>query len=271
MLRLAQVWQDFHQARLSVARLGDILNTAAEPSLLRGSRRRCRAIRGNIRFEHVVVPLPLDGPEILHDVSLRCIRPARLVGIVGSSGSGKSTFAKLVQRLYVPQGGRVLIDGMDLAMVDPAWLRRQIGVVLQENMLFNRSVRDNIALADPAMPMERDHRGGEACRRARLHPGAARGLRYRRRRARHRRFGRAAPAHRDRARTGDQSPHPDLRRGDQRARLRKRADHPGQHEGDREGPHRLHHRPPVCPPFATPTASSRSSAAASSKTAAMTH
>src|SRR5262249_56252744 len=62
---------------------------------------------------------------------------------------------KVIQRLYVPESGRVLIDGMDLAMADPAWLRRQIGVVLQENMLFNCSVRENIALADPAMPMER--------------------------------------------------------------------------------------------------------------------
>ena len=79
----------------------------------------------------------------------------QIVGIVGASGSGKSTLAKLIQRLYVPESGRVLVDGVDLAMVDTAWLRRQIGVVLQENVLFNRSVRDNIALADPAMPMER--------------------------------------------------------------------------------------------------------------------
>jgi ATP-binding cassette, subfamily B, bacterial HlyB/CyaB len=79
----------------------------------------------------------------------------QLVGIVGPSGSGKSTLAKLVQRLYVPESGRVLVDGVDLAQVDPAWLRRQIGVVLQDNVLFNRSVRDNIALADPAMPTER--------------------------------------------------------------------------------------------------------------------
>jgi subfamily B ATP-binding cassette protein HlyB/CyaB len=77
------------------------------------------------------------------------------VGLVGSSGSGKSTLAKLLQRLYVPETGRVLIDGVDLAMIDASWLRRQIGVVLQEDMLFNRSVRDNIALADPAMPIER--------------------------------------------------------------------------------------------------------------------
>jgi ATP-binding cassette, subfamily B, bacterial HlyB/CyaB len=91
---------------------------------------------------------------VLHDVNL-VVPAGQVVGIVGPSGSGKSTLAKLVQRLYVPESGRVLIDGADLAMVDPTWLRRQVGVVLQENVLFNRSVRDNIALADPAMPIER--------------------------------------------------------------------------------------------------------------------
>ena len=78
-----------------------------------------------------------------------------MIGIVGSSGSGKSTLAKLIQRLYVPETGRVLIDGVDLSLVDPAWLRRQIGVVLQDNILFNRTARENIALADPGMSMER--------------------------------------------------------------------------------------------------------------------
>ena len=73
----------------------------------------------------------------------------------------------------MPESGRVLVDGIDLAMVDPAWLRRQIGVVLQENVLFNRSVRDNIALTDPAMPIERVDRRGQARRRARFHSGAA--------------------------------------------------------------------------------------------------
>jgi subfamily B ATP-binding cassette protein HlyB/CyaB len=76
-----------------------------------------------------------------------------VIGIVGRSGSGKSTLTKLIQRLYVPESGRVLIDGVDLALVEPAWLRRRIGVVLQENFLFNRSVRDNVALADPGLPM----------------------------------------------------------------------------------------------------------------------
>jgi subfamily B ATP-binding cassette protein HlyB/CyaB len=83
------------------------------------------------------------------------VQPGQVVGVVGSSGSGKSTIAKLIQRLYVPESGRVLVDGVDLAMVDLAWLRRQTGVVLQENVLFNTTIRENIALADPAMPMER--------------------------------------------------------------------------------------------------------------------
>ena len=153
VLRLAQIWQDFHQARLSVARLGDILNTAPEPAY-QPARAALPPIRGEIAFEHVSFRYRLDGPEVLHDVSFH-VPAGQIVGIVGPSGSGKSTLAKLIQRLYVPESGRVLVDGVDLAMVDPAWLRRQIGVVLQENVLFNRSVRDNIALADPGMPMER--------------------------------------------------------------------------------------------------------------------
>jgi ATP-binding cassette, subfamily B, bacterial HlyB/CyaB len=153
VLRLAQIWQDFHQARLSIARLGDILNTAPEPTYNPGQT-ALPAIRGNVVFEHVTFRYRIDGPETLHDVSFS-VPAGQVVGVVGPSGSGKSTLAKLIQRLYVPESGRVVVDGMDLNMVDPAWLRRQIGVVLQENVLFNRSVRDNIALADPSMSIER--------------------------------------------------------------------------------------------------------------------
>ncbi|WP_439923024.1 type I secretion system permease/ATPase [Nitrobacter sp. JJSN] len=153
VLRLAQLWQDFHQARLSIDRLGDILNTIPEPSFSPG-RAALPAIRGQITFDHVTFRYRVGGPEVLHDVSFS-VEPGQVVGVVGSSGSGKSTIAKLIQRLYVPESGRVLIDGVDLAMVDLAWLRRQTGVVLQENVLFNNSVRENIALADPAVPMER--------------------------------------------------------------------------------------------------------------------
>ena len=105
-------------------------------------------------FEHVTFRYRIDGPEVLHDVSFK-VTAGQVIGVVGPSGSGKSTIAKLIQRLYVPESGRVLIDGVDLAMVDTTWLRRQIGVVLQENVLFNASIRDNIALANPAMPIER--------------------------------------------------------------------------------------------------------------------
>jgi ATP-binding cassette, subfamily B, bacterial HlyB/CyaB len=153
VLRLAQIWQDFHQARLSVARLGDILNTVPEP-IYNPGQTPLPAIRGDIVFDHATFRYRIDGPEVLHDVSFR-VPAGQIVGIVGPSGSGKSTLAKLVQRLYVPESGRVLVDGIDLNVVDPAWLRRQIGVVLQENVLFNRSVRDNIALADPAMLNDR--------------------------------------------------------------------------------------------------------------------
>ena len=153
VLRLAQMWQDFHQARLSIDRLGDILNTIPEPSFSPG-RAALPAIRGKVTFDHATFRYRISGPEVLHNVSFT-VEPGQVVGIVGSSGSGKSTITKLIQRLYVPESGRVLVDGVDLAMVDLSWLRRQIGVVLQENVLFNRSVRENIALADPAISMER--------------------------------------------------------------------------------------------------------------------
>ncbi len=152
ILRLSQLWQDFQQMRISVARLGDVLNTPAEPEY-NPSRASLPAIQGRIEFDKVRFRYRPDAPEALRGVSLD-VRAGEMLGIVGPSGSGKSTLTKLVQRLYVPEQGRVLVDGVDLALVDPAWLRRQVGVVLQENILFNRTVRENIALADPTRPME---------------------------------------------------------------------------------------------------------------------
>jgi ATP-binding cassette, subfamily B, bacterial HlyB/CyaB len=159
VLRLAQVWQDFHQTRVSIERLGDILNTAPEPAYRPGSA-TLPTIRGAVTFDHVNFRYRLDGQPVLQDITLD-VTPGQVIGIVGPSGSGKSTLTKLVQRLYVPESGRVLIDGVDICMVDAAWLRRQVGVVLQENVLFNRSIRDNIALADPGMPMDRIVRAAE--------------------------------------------------------------------------------------------------------------
>jgi subfamily B ATP-binding cassette protein HlyB/CyaB len=152
VLRIAQLWQDFQQVRLSVDRVGDILNTTPEPG--QASQTNLPAIRGDIRLDAVTFRYRIDGQPVLRELSL-AIPAGQVVGVVGSSGSGKSTMAKLIQRLYVPETGRVLVDGVDLALADPSWLRRQIGVVLQENILFNRSVRENIALSNPAMQMER--------------------------------------------------------------------------------------------------------------------
>lgn len=153
ILKLVQLWQDFQQAGISVKRLGDILNTPREAGH-NPNRTTLPDIRGDIRFEHVNFRYGPDRPLAINDIQLG-IKPGEIVGIVGKSGSGKSTLTKLVQRLHVPEAGRVLIDGVDLALVDPAWLRQQVGVVLQENFLLNRSVRDNIALADPGAPIEK--------------------------------------------------------------------------------------------------------------------
>jgi len=153
ILRLVQLWQDFQQAGISVQRLGDILNTRTEPAYQPG-RASLPELLGCVTFENVSFRYRPEGPEILRSLSLN-VPEGKVIGIVGRSGSGKSTLTKLIQRMYVPQSGRVLVDGVDLAVVDTVWLRRNVGVVLQENILFNRSIRENIALSDPAIPMER--------------------------------------------------------------------------------------------------------------------
>ncbi|MBS0169408.1 MAG: type I secretion system permease/ATPase [Nitrospira sp.] len=153
LLRMVNLWQEFQQVGISIQRLGDVLNTKPEPSY-NPTRTTLPQIAGKIIFDDVAFRYRADGPLVLQQVSLT-LQPGQVVGVVGRSGSGKSTIAKLMQRLYVPERGRVLVDGVDLAQIDPAWLRRQVGVVLQENFLFNRSVRDNIALTDPGLPMDR--------------------------------------------------------------------------------------------------------------------
>ncbi len=150
--RLSQLWQELQQTGVSVERLGDILNTRPENAVTT-SRVQLPAIQGAIEFDHVHFRYRPDGPEILRGITLR-VSPGEVLGIVGPSGSGKSTVAKLIQRLYTPERGRVLVDGINLALAEPAWLRRQTGVVLQESRLFARSIRENIALADPGAPIE---------------------------------------------------------------------------------------------------------------------
>jgi len=151
VLRLVQMWQEFQQTGLSIKRLGDIFNTKPEPAM-NPTKARLPAIKGNVKLEGVRFRYRVDGSEILRNMSFD-IAPGMTIGIMGRSGSGKSTVAKLIQRLYIPEAGRILIDGIDISLADPAWLRRQIGVVLQENFLFNGSVRDNVAIHYPSASM----------------------------------------------------------------------------------------------------------------------
>src|SRR5271170_6670692 len=148
ILRLSQLWQDFQQVQVSVARLGDILNSPTEPvpqNLL-----TLPPPRGAIEVRNVTMRYRPDAPDALKGVSLS-IAAGEVIGFVGHSGSGKSSLTTVIQRLYSPNLGQVMLDGVDVAQLDPGWLRRQIGVVLQENILFNRTIHENIALGDPAM------------------------------------------------------------------------------------------------------------------------
>jgi len=147
IMRVVQLWQDFQQVGLSVKRLGDLLNARPEPVLSPG-KMSLPAIQGAVKLEGVRFRYDADGPEILRGLSLE-IAAGKTIGVVGRSGSGKSTLTKLLQRMYIPEVGRVLIDGIDLRNVDALWLRRQIGVVLQDNLLFDGSIRDSIAQAVP--------------------------------------------------------------------------------------------------------------------------
>jgi ATP-binding cassette, subfamily B, bacterial HlyB/CyaB len=151
IMRMAQLWTDFQQTGISMARLGDILNTGTEipPS----SAAQLPTIKGHITLDKVVFRYRPETTPVINGLSLE-VKAGEVVGLVGRSGSGKSTLTKLVQRLYTPQAGRLLVDGIDISMIDAAQLRRQMGVVLQENLLFNRSVRENISITDPAAPIE---------------------------------------------------------------------------------------------------------------------
>lgn len=151
IMRLAQLWTSFQQTGVSVQRLGDILNSHTE--LSQATRSTLPPLKGEIEFDQVCFRYRPEGSEVLRSVNL-VIGAGEIIGVVGRSGSGKSTLTRLLQRLYVPERGRVMVDGMDLALADVSSLRRQIGVVLQENMLFNRSIRENIALSDPGAPVE---------------------------------------------------------------------------------------------------------------------
>ncbi|WP_077340394.1 type I secretion system permease/ATPase [Pseudocolwellia agarivorans] len=153
ILKIVQLWQDFQQAQISVKRLGDILNIPTE-SQHNQNRSALPKVQGNIEFKQINFRYQPNTPLVLENINLN-IKVGEVVGIVGSSGSGKSTLTKLVQRFYTPESGQVKVDGIDICSADVSWLRQNIGVVLQDSFLFNRTVRENIALTSPAMPIDR--------------------------------------------------------------------------------------------------------------------
>jgi len=153
VLKLVQLWQDFQQAGISVKKLGEILNTPSETTASQ-TQSNLPSIKGDIDLNNVTFRYGPNSPAILDDFSLQ-IKAGEKIGIIGRSGSGKSTITKLVQRLYPIEKGKVCVDGLDLSTVDTTWLRKRIGIVLQNSFLFNKSIRENIAITNPAMPLER--------------------------------------------------------------------------------------------------------------------
>ncbi|MBQ4495797.1 MAG: type I secretion system permease/ATPase [Selenomonadaceae bacterium] len=147
IMRLINQWQDFQRVRVSMDRMADIMDEETEPAF-NPSRTTLPSLRGEIALEKLAFSYTEEGGKVLDNVNIR-IPAGMKVGIVGRSGSGKSTLTKLIQRLYLPDTGRILIDGVDIAQVEPAWLRRQIGVVLQDSKLFSGTIEENIRVACP--------------------------------------------------------------------------------------------------------------------------
>ncbi len=153
VLRLVQLWQEYQQASLSVKRIGDIFNSPTEP-VLNTNLTSLPRLEGKIVFDKVHFRYNPQGGEVIKGMSFE-IQPNTVIGVVGRSGSGKSTISKLIQRLYIPEAGKISVDGMDISLVNPAMLRKQIGVVLQENFMFNGTVAENIAIHCPTAPLEK--------------------------------------------------------------------------------------------------------------------
>jgi ATP-binding cassette subfamily B protein len=154
LLRLAQLWQNFQEVGLSIERLSDIVDAAPEADEIDRQNIPMPAIQGAVKFDDVSFRFGTSGPWQLSNVNLE-FPAGSFVGIVGQSGSGKSTLMKLLPRLYDLEMGRILIDGYDISKVELYSLRRQVGIVPQEPLLFEGTVQENIAITCPdASPEE---------------------------------------------------------------------------------------------------------------------
>jgi len=151
MLRLVNLWNEFQQALLSVDRIGDILNSPIE--VQDKDSITLQNVKGDIKIDNLSFRYNVEAPMVLKNINLD-IKAGQKIGFAGRSGSGKSTITKLIQRLYYSTEGTIYIDGIDIRNINPVWLRTHIGIVLQENYLFSGTIRENIALPRPNMPME---------------------------------------------------------------------------------------------------------------------
>ncbi len=150
-LRLVNLWNEFQQALLSVDRISDILNNPIE--LRSGKDITLPKLAGSVRFDNVSFKYAADSPYALERMSFD-IKPGMSVGLVGRSGSGKSTITKLIEKLYILSEGTIYIDDIDIRHINPVWLRFNIGVVLQDDYLFSGTIRENISLPRPDVPMD---------------------------------------------------------------------------------------------------------------------
>lgn len=148
LLRLTQLWQNFQETALSLERLADILDTPSETDEEDRKNIPIPPIKGAVKYENVSFRFAPNGPLQLNNINLD-FPSGKFVGIVGQSGSGKSTLTKLLPRLYDLESGRILVDGYDIAKIELYSLRRQIGMVLQDSLLFDGTIQENIALTNP--------------------------------------------------------------------------------------------------------------------------
>jgi ATP-binding cassette subfamily B protein len=148
LLRLSSIWQSIQELKVSFERLADVVDTPEESNEADKQKIPLPPIEGDVVFQDVSFAFTPSSPEVLKHIDLQ-IPAGMFVGVVGQSGSGKSTLMKLLTRLYAPTAGRILIDHYDIDKVELYSLRRQIGIVPQEPLLFSGSVAENIALTDP--------------------------------------------------------------------------------------------------------------------------
>ena len=152
LTKLLTMWPQIQQAVLGMKMLGDVLHSRIEPVLM-PSPPGLKVIRGDIEVKDVSFRYRLDLPPAVDKVSFS-IKAGEKIGLVGRSGSGKSTMAGLLEKIYMADEGSITVDGTDLREADYPWLRTQMGVVQQDSYLYNGSIRDNIAAGKPAASME---------------------------------------------------------------------------------------------------------------------